>query len=231
MLSDNYDQTLSHIAEACQQAGRKDDEVILIAVSKTKPLEMLQELYAHGCRTFGENKVQELTTKYEMMPKDVKWHMIGHLQRNKVKYIVGKTELIHSVDSARLAEEISKESQKQDIVTKILIEVNIAGEETKYGVSVKDLMPLIQEISPMPNISIQGLMAIAPYVMNAEENREYFAKLRQLSVDIIHENIDNVDMNVLSMGMTGDYQVAIAEGSTMVRVGTGIFGERNYVLQ
>ena len=231
MLSDNYDQTLSHIAEACQQAGRKDDEVILIAVSKTKPLEMLQELYAHGCRTFGENKVQELTTKYEMMPKDVKWHMIGHLQRNKVKYIVGKTELIHSVDSARLAEEISKESQKQDIVTKILIEVNIAGEETKYGVSVKDLMPLIQEISPMPNISIQGLMAIAPYVMNAEENREYFAKLRQLSVDIIHENIDNVDMNVLSMGMTGDYQVAIAEGSTMVRVGTGIFGERNYALQ
>ena len=231
MLSDNYDQTLSHIAEACHQAGRKDDEVVLIAVSKTKPLEMLQELYAHGCRTFGENKVQELTSKYEMMPKDVKWHMIGHLQRNKVKYIIGKTELIHSVDSARLAEEISKESQKQGIVTKILIEVNIAGEETKYGVSVKDLMPLIHEVSPMPNISIQGLMAIAPYVINAEENREYFAKLRQLSVDIIHENIDNVDMNVLSMGMTGDYQVAIAEGSTMVRVGTGIFGERNYVLQ
>ena len=231
MLSDNYDQTLSHIAEACYQAGRKEDEVVLIAVSKTKPLEMLQELYAHGCRTFGENKVQELTSKYEMMPKDVKWHMIGHLQRNKVKYIIGKTELIHSVDSARLAEEISKESQKQGIVTKILVEVNIAGEETKYGVSVKELMPLIHEVSTMPNISIQGLMAIAPYVMNAEENREYFAKLRQLSVDIIHENIDNVDMNVLSMGMTGDYQVAIAEGSTMVRVGTGIFGERNYVLQ
>ena len=231
MLSDNYDQTLYQIKEACHKAGRKEDDVVLIAVSKTKPLEMLQELYAHGCRTFGENKVQELITKYEMMPKEIKWHMIGHLQRNKVKYIIGKTELIHSVDSARLAEEISKESQKQAVVTKILIEVNIASEETKYGVSVKDLIPLIHEVSVMPNISIQGLMAIAPYVMNAEENREHFAKLRQLSVDIIHENIDNVDMNVLSMGMTGDYQVAIAEGSTMVRVGTGIFGERNYVLQ
>ena len=231
MLADKLNLVKKNIENACETAGRSPQEVTLIAVSKTKPVEMLKEAYDAGARVFGENKVQEIMDKYDQMPSDVKWHMIGHLQRNKVKYIIGKTELIHSVDSARLAEEISKESQKQGIVTKILIEVNIAGEETKYGVSVKDLMPLIHEVSTMPNIAIQGLMAIAPYVMNAEENREYFAKLRQLSVDIIHENIDNVDMNVLSMGMTGDYQVAIAEGSTMVRVGTGIFGERNYVLQ
>ncbi len=227
-IAENIKQVEDNIRSACKRAGKAPGEVTLIAVSKTKPLPMLEEAYRHGCRHFGENKVQELIDKYERMPKDIKWHMIGHLQRNKVKYIVDKAYLIHSVDSIRLAEEISKEAVKKNVISHILVEVNIAGEETKFGTSKDDAERLVREISLMPSIQVEGLMTIAPYVENPETNRQYFAGLRQLSVDIKRKNIDNVNMNVLSMGMTGDYEIAVEEGASCVRVGTGIFGERHY---
>ena len=195
---------------------------------------MLQEIYDENIRDFGENKVQELCDKIEKMPKDIKWHMIGHLQRNKVKYIVGQVALIHSVDSYRLAEEINIQAKKNSVVDNvlgtyaILVEVNIAHEESKFGISEEDAIQLVEEIAELENVRIKGLMTIAPYVENAEDNRLYFRKIKDLSVDIAAKNIDNVSMEILSMGMTGDYEVAIEEGATMVRVGTGIFGARNY---
>lgn len=228
MLKDNLAIIEKNIQDACEKTGRKREEVTLIAVSKTKPIEMLQEIYAENIREFGENKVQELCSKIEQMPSDIHWHMIGHLQRNKVKNLIGKTALIHSVDTYRLAEEINIQAKKKNITVPILVEVNIANEESKFGTTVEDAILLVEEISHLDNIKIKGLMTIAPNVENAEENRPYFQKIKQLSVDITNKNIDNVSMEILSMGMTGDYTVAIEEGSTMVRVGTGIFGERNY---
>ena len=228
MLTNNYDLVINNIETSCKKAGRSPEEVTLIAVSKTKPVTMLQEIYNHGCRDFGENKVQELLDKYEVLPKDIKWHMIGHLQRNKVKYIVDKVSLIHSVDSLRLAEEISKEALKKHVEVNILVEVNVANEETKFGTTSLEAIELVKAISGLPGIHVKGLMTIAPYVEDAEKNRQYFAQLKQLSVDIITKNIDNVSMDILSMGMSGDYEVAVEEGATYVRVGTGIFGERDY---
>ena len=228
MIEENMEIVKQKIAQACEKAGRSMDEVTLIAVSKTKPVPALLEAYEAGAREFGENKVQELVDKLPMLPADVRWHMIGHLQRNKVKYIVDKVALIHSVDSFRLAEEISREAVKKQTEVDILVEVNMAEEESKFGVSAKEAPALVEEISKLPAIHIKGLMTIAPYVENAEENRKYFQRLKQLSVDIAQKNIDNVSMNVLSMGMTGDYGVAVEEGATYVRVGTGIFGERDY---
>ncbi len=229
MLKNNLAQVQNNIIEACKRVGRESDEVTLIAVSKTKPVGMLQEIYDAGVRTFGENKVQEMMDKEAVMPQDIKWHMIGHLQRNKVKYLMGKTALIHSVDSIRLAEEISSQSVKNQVETNILIEVNIAEEESKFGISKEEVIQLVTDISKLPNIHIKGLMTIAPFVDDPEDNRKYFKEIKQLSVDIKNKNIDNVSMEILSMGMTGDYMVAIEEGATMVRVGTGIFGERNYI--
>ena len=228
MLKENLANVEKNIEQACKNAGRSRDEVTLIAVSKTKPVEMLQEIYDENIRDFGENKVQELCSKMEQLPSDIRWHMIGHLQRNKVKYIVGKVELIHYVDTYRLAEEINIQAKKQNVIVPILVEVNIAHEESKFGISAEDAILLVEEISKLENIRIKGLMTIAPYVENPEDNRLYFRKIKQLSVDITNKNIDNVFMEILSMGMTGDYMVAIEEGATMVRVGTGIFGERNY---
>lgn len=216
--------------EACWVSGRNPEEVSLIAVSKTKPVSMLQEAYDAGCRDFGENKVQEIMDKIDRLPSDIRWHMIGHLQTNKVKYIVGKIFLIHSVDSLHLAEAISKEAVKQNTTVNILIEVNVAKEDTKYGAMTEDTVSLVEKIALLPGICVKGLMTIAPYVENPQENRQYFVKLRQLAVDIKSKNIDNVHMDILSMGMTGDYMVAIEEGATYVRVGTGIFGERQYGL-
>jgi pyridoxal phosphate enzyme (YggS family) len=228
MIKENYFEVNEKVGKACDRAGRNRDGVTLIAVSKTKPLEDLREAYEAGARDFGENKVQELVDKIPQMPEDIRWHMIGHLQRNKVKYIVDKVYMIHGVDSLRLGEEISKEAVKHGVTVRILIEVNVAGEDTKYGVSPEEAPQLAIGLSKLPGISLQGLMTIAPYVTDPEENRLIFAKLRQLAVDISEKNIDNVSMNVLSMGMTGDYEVAVEEGATFVRVGTGIFGERNY---
>lgn len=228
MIRENIYTVEENICAACSRSKRARGDVKLIAVSKTKPVEMLQEAYDLGCRDFGENKVQELIDKYDKMPKDIRWHMIGHLQRNKVKYIVDKVYMIHSVDSLRLAEEISKEAVKKNVTVPILIEVNVANEESKFGAASEDAVALVEAVSALPNIVVKGLMTIAPYVENSEDNRLYFAKLKQIYVDIIHKNIDNVFMEELSMGMTGDYEVAIEEGATLIRVGTGIFGERQY---
>lgn len=228
MIKQNIISVKNNISQAMKNS-KTVQAVTLIAVSKTKPVEDIKEAYDAGIRDFGENKVQELSKKYELLPKDIRWHMIGHLQRNKVKDVVGKAALIHSVDSLRLAEEISKESAKKNLVTDILIEVNIAMEESKFGFSdYETLLTFLQNIASLPNICVKGLMTVAPYTENPEENRCYFSKLRQLAVDIMQENIDNISMDILSMGMTGDYEVAIEEGATYVRVGTGIFGERNY---
>ena len=228
MVRENLETVEANIRKACANAGRSRDEVTLIAVSKTKPVSMLMEAYDSGIRIFGENKVQEMCDKYEQMPKDIQWHMIGHLQRNKVKYIIDKAALIHSVDSLRLAETIREEAAKHQVVMPILVEVNVAMEETKFGTSLAEAMELVEQISHFPNIRIEGLMTIAPFVEDPEENRKYFRALKKLAVDINNKNIDNVHVRILSMGMTNDYMVAIEEGATMVRVGTGIFGERNY---
>lgn len=227
MIKENLAYVEEQIAKACQRVGRNREEVTLIAVSKTKPIHLIEEVIDFGIREFGENKVQEIMDKYEMIKTPVKWHMIGHLQRNKVKYIVDKVCLIHSVDSYRLAEMINQEAAKKGVNCDILIEVNIAKEDTKYGLMEEEVLPLIEQIAKLSNIKIKGLMTIAPYVENSEKNRVHFRNLRNLYVDIKSKNIDNVDMKILSMGMTNDYEVAIEEGATMVRVGTGIFGQRN----
>lgn len=229
MLIDQYNQVKRNVEEACRRAGRNPREVTIIAVSKTKPLSMIEELRKDKVMDFGENKVQELKEKYEQISWPVRWHLIGHLQTNKVKYIVDKASLIHSVDSVKLAKQIDKEAAKRDIKeVPILIQVNFAEEDTKFGFNASEVMEMVEEISTLPHVKIKGLMQIAPFVENPEENRVYFAAMKQLSVDIKEKNFDNVDMSILSMGMTNDYEIAVEEGSTMVRVGTGIFGERNY---
>ena len=228
MLAENLQQVNANIEKACAAVGRAPSEITLVAVSKTKPVSMLQEAYDAGARVFGENKVQEIMDKYDQLPSDIQWHMIGHLQRNKVKYIIDKVAMIHSVDSLRLAQTIEQEAAKKELVMPILLEVNVAEEDTKFGLKVEEVLPLLELPSSFSHIQVKGLMTIAPFVENPEENREVFRTLKKLSVDISAKNINNVTMSVLSMGMTGDYQVAVQEGSTMVRVGTGIFGERNY---
>lgn len=226
MVARQYEEIKKRIEQACIRAGRDPSDVTLIAVSKTKPVAMLREAYDAGARDFGENKVQEILAKEPQLPADIRWHMIGHLQTNKVRQIVGKTCLIHSVDSVRLAEEIHKESVKRGIVSEILLEVNVAGEESKFGFAVDEVEDALEQIAAFSGICVRGLMTIAPFVENAEENRTVFQKLYKLYVDIKTKNIDNGSMNILSMGMTGDFEKAVEEGATMVRVGTGIFGAR-----
>ena len=229
-LSDNYNNVLDNIRNACSRAGRSFDDVTLIAVSKTKPVSDLKEVYDAGCRDFGENKVQEIMDKIDELPDDIRWHMIGHLQTNKVKYIVDKVYMIHSVDSVKLVDTISKEAEKKGVTVRILIEVNVAGEESKFGTGLDDARELYEYAVQQPGIDVCGFMTIAPYTVDAEENRQYFVDLKQLSVDMQSQSNHNINGMVLSMGMTGDYEVAVEEGATMVRVGTGIFGARNYAL-
>ena len=226
MVKENLEEVNRRISEACRRAGRNREDVTLIAVSKTKPVSMLEEAYETGIRDFGENKVQELCEKHEVLQSDIRWHMIGHLQRNKVRQVIDKTVLIHSVDSVRLAAQIEEEAARKGISTDILLEVNVAEEESKYGFRLAETEEAMREIAAFPHVHIRGLMTIAPFVDNPEENRGIFKKLFEFAVDIGGKNIDNVTMSVLSMGMTGDYEVAIEEGATMVRVGTGIFGSR-----
>ncbi len=228
MLRDNLNEVETRVAHACLRAGRSRDEVLLIAVSKTKPVEMIEEIYQEGVRDFGENHPQEIRDKFPQLPADVKWHMIGHLQTNKVKYVIERACMIHSVESVRLAEMISSAAVSHDLVMPVLVEVNMAREESKYGIMPEETESFIREIAAFPGIHVNGLMTIAPYTENAEDNRVYFRNMKKLSVDIAEKNIDNVDMCDLSMGMTGDYEIAIEEGATMVRVGTGIFGMRDY---
>ena len=228
MLKENLEAVEEKIQAACRRAGRDREEVTLISVSKTKPVEMLREAYDLGVRVFGENKVQEIRDKYEALPKDIEWHMIGHLQTNKVKYIVDKVKLIHSVDSLKLAETIEKEAAKHDRIVDILLEVNVAEESSKFGLKTEEVIPLFLKIAQLSHLRVRGLMTIAPFVDNPENNRSIFADLHKLYVDIKEKNIDNGTVSILSMGMTNDYEVAIEEGATMVRVGTGIFGARDY---
>lgn len=230
MVKENLAEVETRIGQACERAGRKREEVTLIAVSKTKPVSMMEEAIGAGIVDFGENKVQEIVDKYEVLPRNLNWHMIGHLQRNKVKYIVDKVCMIHSVDSLKLAETISELAAKKNVEVPVLIEVNMAGEDSKFGVTPEAAPALVEAAAKLPGIRISGLMTIAPFVENPEDNRIHFRNLRKLSVDITGKNIDNVSMSALSMGMTGDYEVAIEEGATMVRVGTGIFGARNYTI-
>lgn len=231
MVTENLKQVEEKIVKACERSGRPREEVTLIAVSKTKPVEMIEEAMKSGIRIFGENKVQEIIKKEAVLPNDIDWHLIGHLQRNKVRQIAGKVAMIHSVDSLRLAEQIQKEYEKINETAKILVEVNVAREESKFGLMPEETEKVVREIAKMPNITVCGLMTIAPYVENPEDNRVHFQNLRKLLVDINAKNIDNISMRELSMGMTGDYEIAIEEGATFVRVGTGIFGERQYSKQ
>ncbi len=228
MIKENVAEVESRIQAACERAGRKREEVTLIAVSKTKPVSDIYEVMETGIKDYGENKVQEMCDKIETIQEPLNWHMIGHLQRNKVKYIVDKAKLIHSVDSLRLARQISQEALKKGVESDILIEVNVAEEASKFGLSTEEVIQMVEDISKLPAVHIKGLMTVAPFTDNPEDNRPYFRNLKQLAVDIAEKNIDNVTMSELSMGMTGDYEVAIEEGATMVRVGTGIFGARIY---
>lgn len=227
MIKENLCIVQQNIEAAVKRSNRKQEEVTLIAVSKTKPLSMLAEAYNEGIRDFGENKVQEITQKWDDLPSDARFHMIGHLQTNKVKYIADRIYMIHSVDSVKLAEEISKQAVKVGRRIPILIEINIGNEDTKFGIAYDECLDFIYSIKDLPGIEVKGLMAIAPYTDVPDNNRAYFKRMRQLFVDITMKNIDNINMSVLSMGMSGDYEVAIEEGATYVRVGTGIFGSRD----
>ena len=227
-IKENIENINAKIEAACQRSGRKREEVLFLVVSKTIDVPRIKEAVACGMTSLGENKVQEIMDKYEPMGEGIKWHLIGHLQTNKVKYIIDKVELIHSVESIKLAEEISKRAVAKGVTANILLEVNVAGEESKFGIKPEECEQMVREISVVPNIVIKGLMTVAPAVENEEENRKYFRQMKQLLVDINSKKIDNVNMTELSMGMTGDYEVAIEEGATIVRIGTGVFGARYY---
>ena len=228
MMKKELEAIQAHIEKAAQKSGRTGEDIQLIAVSKTYPVSAIEEARALGLTAFGENKVQELTQKIETLGEQVEWHLIGHLQTNKVKYIIGKVALIHSVDSLKLAKEIAKQSVNKGVTTSILVQVNLAKEDTKSGFYEEELMAVIKELSGLKGIKVEGLMMIAPFVANPEENRPLFSKLFNISVDIEKQNIDNISTKILSMGMSNDYRVAIEEGANMVRVGTALFGQRVY---
>ncbi len=227
----NFDLNFKNITEkikiAAEKSGRKAEDITLLAASKTVEVEVINHAIEKGLEFIGENRVQEFLSKYNEL-KPVHKHFIGHLQTNKVKDIVGKVEMIESVDSLKLAKEISKHSIKQNVHTDVLIEVNIGGEENKSGIAPEELENLIKEIAKLPNISIKGLMAIPPICTEEDTLRKYFAKMRNLFIDIQTKNIDNSSMEYLSMGMSGDYELAIEEGANIVRIGSSLFGKRNY---
>lgn len=230
-INGNLRSVRDRIIAACERSGREPKSVTLIAVSKLKPIEDIREAKEAGATDFGENYVQELMDKTEEEPA-LNWHMIGHLQRNKVKYLIGKTALIHSVDSVSLAKEIEKESAKKGVITKILLEVNVAGEESKWGFTEESVKEAAANIAKFPHVRVLGLMTSAPITEDPESNRLYFRKLNALAHKLSDEGLivrddPSFTCPVLSMGMTGDFEVAVEEGATMVRVGTAIFGSRN----
>lgn len=227
-LKQNLQQVQERIRAACQRAGRDPADVHLLAVSKTKPVHDIEVLRDAGQTMFGENYVQEIRTKYEALGDSVEWHMIGHLQRNKVKYIIDKVKLIHAVDTVHLAEQIEKEAAKAGVIMPVLMEVNYAREETKWGFLPEEAPEAARAVSALPHVRLQGLMTSAPFTENPESNRGYFAGMRQLAASIQDLQLPNVTMHTLSMGMTRDFEVAVEEGATIVRVGTAVFGERDY---
>ena len=212
------------IKKAALMANRNPEEIKLVAVTKTVTIERINEAINAGVKIIGENKVHEAKEKYQILTADIEWHLVGHLQTNKAKYAVELFDLIHSVDSIKLAKEIDRRSLQFGKITNILIEVNVSAEETKYGIKPEEVEPFLKEISEFSRICVRGLMTIAPMVEDKEETRPYFRKLRELSKEIKIKNIKNVKMDYLSMGMTEDFEIAIEEGANMVRVGRGIFG-------
>ena len=228
MLTDNLTAVRRSIEDTCKNCGRSADDITLVAVSKTKPVSDIMELYEAGWRDFGENYVQELREKHDQLPPDIRWHMIGHLQRNKIKYIAPYVAMIHAVDSLSLAEAINKEAAKCSRIIPVMIEVNVGGEPTKYGVSPEEAPALAEAVMKLPNLAYRGLMTSAPFFDDPEKDRVFFRQLKELGVDIIRKNLNNEKDAGLSMGMSNDYRIAIEEGATIVRVGTSIFGERHY---
>ena len=212
------------IKKATLKANRYPEEIKLVAVTKTATIEQIEEAISAGVKTIGENKVQEAKEKYHILSTDIEWHLVGHLQTNKVKYAIEIFDCIHSVDSIKLAEEIDKRSLQFGKTTNVLIEVNVSGEETKYGIKPEEVEPFLKETSEFSRIRVRGLMTIAPMAEDKEDVRPYFRKLRELSEEIKSKNLKNVKMDYLSMGMTEDFEVAIEEGANMVRIGRGIFG-------
>ena len=226
-IAENLKTVNGRIASAAKRAGRDPSSITLVAVTKTIAAEKIREAIAAGATILGENRVQEAREKIDAIGPIARWHLIGHLQTNKAKYAVRLFQLIHSVDTLELAREIDKQAAKIGKVQNILIEVNIAGEASKAGMAVKEAPKLVREAAKLKNITIQGLMTMPPFSEDPEESRPYFCVLRELSQSIAQENIHGVSMKELSMGMSGDFEVAIEEGATMVRVGTAIFGERS----
>ena len=225
----NVRDTFENISKAAEKAGRDPSEIRLMAVTKTVAPEKINSAIKSGCDLLGENKVQELLEKYEFYDKSAEIHFIGRLQTNKVKHIVDKVSMIESVDSIKLAEEIEKRCAKIDKIMDILLEVNIANEESKGGFSPDEVVAISEKINDFPHLRLRGLMTIGRFGAEIEETRQYFEKMRALLVDIKNKNIYNIYINVLSMGMSSDYELAVSEGATIVRVGRGLFGERKYV--
>ena len=228
MLAENLQEVRAEMEAAARRAGRDPGEVMLLAVTKTHPVAVVREAIAAGLTELGENRVQELLEKQAQITDPVRWHLIGHLQTNKVKNVVGRVALIHSVESLRLAEEISRKAVALGLVQNVLVELNMAGEESKFGIKPEECRAFLRQIAPLPGLKVKGLMTVAPFVEDPERNRVYFRQMRELSVDIAAEKLDNVDMEHLSMGMSNDFAVAVEEGATIVRVGTRLFGDRTY---
>ena len=226
-IKENLEHINEKIRVAAVKSGRKREDVLLLAVSKTVDVPRIKEAVELGLVDLGENKPQEINWKYYEI-ENVRWHQIGHLQTNKVKYIIDKVCLIHSVDSMKLAEEINKRAAAKGIIMDVLVEINIAGEEAKHGVPLNEAEALAVEISSLENVRVKGLMTVAPFVEDPEENRKYFRQMKNLFVDIDKKSYNNIDMKYLSMGMTNDYEVAVEEGANIVRIGTGLFGARDY---
>ena len=227
-IRNNLDSIYERVKVAAERSGRTAGEIKVIAVTKTVEVERIKNVIDYGVFDLGENRVQELTEKYDKLDPECNWHLIGHLQTNKVKYIIDKVKMIHSVDSVELAREINGRAARAGKKMDILLQVNVAGEDTKFGVSPEEVKQYIEQISGFGNISLRGLMTIAPFAQNAQDIRPVFRKLYNLYIDIKNEKIDNVNMDYLSMGMSNDFEVAIEEGANIVRIGTGIFGKRDY---
>ncbi len=228
-IKKNIDDIKEQIKKTSKKIGEDANKVTLVAITKTIPYKIMIETNKLGINDLGENKVQELCKKHPEVEKEnskVKWHFVGHLQTNKVKNIIDKVDLIHSVDSYKLALEIDKRAKQINKIMDILVQVNLAKEESKFGISIEECDDLINLISKLQNIKVTGLMTIAPYSNNPEDSRKYFRKLKKLSIDIEAKNYDNVYMNNLSMGMSGDFVVAIEEGANIIRIGTALFGKR-----
>ena len=225
-LRNNLESVRDSIDRAAARAGRNPEDVLLLPVTKTLGADVVEQAWQLGIRQVGENKVQEILSKKEVMGEKMQFHMIGHLQRNKVHQVLDKVCLIHSVDSVRLAEEINREAEKKGLTARILLELNVAREESKYGILEEDLDALLQNLARFQHIRVEGLMTVAPFVENPEENRKIFRRMREIFIDIRQKKVNNIDMQILSMGMTNDYEIDVEEGATIVRVGTGLFGHR-----